>query len=270
MSFESLRDVKIGFLGAGNIAGVWIERLVSARVFLPGNIFASDIRSERLEMLHARWGIATSAKNSEIAQRADLVILAVPPGKTLPVLQEVFSSLRTGQIILSLAAAVPLCALEELARGLPVVRVMPNTPALVGEAMNLVVFGSGLSPVERTRVTELLDAFGEWFEVPDDEVDRWCALCAVGPTYVLPIIEALVSAAVAQGLSRERALAATAQLIAGTGQMVRQSGQTPEQLKQLIGLRTLREAETCALFTQAYEEAVNKLRGLGMSLVGAA
>jgi pyrroline-5-carboxylate reductase len=174
--------------------------------------------------------------------------------------------LRSGQIVVSLAAAVSLVALEDAAVGRAVVRVMPNTPALVGEAMNLVAFGRGVGPAERARVIPLLDVLGVWREVADAEMDFWCALCAVGPTYVLPVIDALAAAAVARGLAPERALEAAAQMVAGTGRMVERTGRTPEQLKQMIGLRTLKEDDARQLFTDAYNEAVAKLQALGQKI----
>jgi len=257
---------KIAFLGAGNIAEAWIERLIASKSVDPQQVLATDIRREPLEKLAQRWGIRTSFTNANGAGFGDLVVLAVPPPDTLPVLREAASAQREGQLVVSLAAAVPLAALEQAAGNRPVVRVMPNTPALVGEAMNLVVFGRTVAAAERARVTPLLDLLGSWREVRDEEMDAWCALCAVGPTYILPVIDALASAAAARGLPCEQALQAAAQMVAGTARMVQGSGRTPEQLKQMIGLSTLKEDDARKLFTVAYNDAVQKLQAVGQKI----
>jgi len=261
---------KIAFVGAGNIAEAWIERLIASGFAVPEQILAADIRPEPLEKRDRRWGIRTTGKNADAAGFGDLLVLAVPPPATLPVLQEVAPSLRAGLIVVSLAAAVPLEMLEQAVGGRPVVRVMPNTPALAGAAMNLVAFGSGVSAADRDRVIALLEPLGEWLEVADAEVDLWCALCAVGPTYLLPVIDALAAAAASHGLPPEKALRATAQMVAGTARIVRDSGRTPEQLKLMIGLRTLDEDVARRLLTQAYGDAVQKLEALRLKMTSAA
>ena len=261
---------RFAFVGAGSIAEAWIERLVASKSVDPQQVLATDIRTEPLQKFAQRWGIRTSAANADGASFGDVIVLAVPPPATLPVLREIESPQRAGQLIISLAAAVPITALEQVAGNRPVVRVMPNTPALVGEAMNLVVFGRASGAAERARLKPLFDLLGKWQEVPDNEVDLWCALCAVGPTYILPVIDALSTAAVARGLSPGKALEAAAQMVAGTARMVQSAGRTPEQLKQMIGLRTLKEDDARKLFTDAFNEAVQKLQAVGQKVAATA
>lgn len=261
---------KIAFLGAGSIAEAWMERLVVSNAADPSDIYACDIRSEPVEKHSRRWEISTSTRNEDGARFASILVLAVPPPNTVPVLKQVLPVLHPGQLIVSLAAAVPLKALENAAAGIPIVRVMPNTPALVGEAINLVVFGGAVTEAERGRLVPLLDLLGQWREVADEEVDLWCALCAVGPTFILPAIDALATAAASQGLPLQQALQAAAQMVAGTAHMVQHSGRTLEQLKQMIGLRTLKEDDARKLFTDAYNEAVQKLQAVGQKVAAAA
>jgi pyrroline-5-carboxylate reductase len=266
----SILKEKFAFIGAGSIAEAWIERLLRSKTVTPDQIFACDPNVERLAYLSSRWGINTSSANPDGARFADLVILAPPPPQAIPVLLEVRSVMRPGQIVISLAAAVPLAALQDAAGGVTVVRVMPNIPALVGEAMSLLAYPDSLSKPERLRLEQLVEVFGKWFVVPDKEINQWCALCAVGPTFVLPMLDALATAATAQGLSSEKVITGVAHMVAGTARMVQHSGRTPEQLKQMIGLRTLREDEARKLFTDAFSEAVAKLQALGEKLASAA
>lgn len=254
-------EYKMAFLGAGVIAEVWIERLLASQATVPDRILACDPRAEQLQKLKTRWGVGTSQENRRGAEFGDIVVLATPPPATLAVIREVRPVLAPEKTLVSLAAAVSLATLEE-AGGVPVVRVMPNTPSLIGEGMNLVAFGSGVNGNHKDQIARLLGVLGHWREVPDQEINRWCALCAVGPTYFLPAIVALTEAAAASGLESASALNACAQVAAGTARLVQQSGRTPEQLKQMISLRTLQEEEVSRLFAKAYDAAVQKLEGL--------
>lgn len=262
-------DNKLAFLGAGIIAGVWIERLLSTGSATPDQVLACDIDATRLETLHGRFGVRTSARNAEGAEFASLVILAPPPSEIPKVAQEIVPFLSANHVVVSLAAGWTLQRLDEQLGEAQVLRIMPNTPALVGEAMNLVSYGSRVTPDGRALIETLLAVLGSRFEVPDEEMNIWCALCSVGPTYLLPIIEALASAAAAKGVPADKASSAAAQVMAGTARMVTAGSRSPAELKEMISLRTLREGEAAKLFSDAFEEAVNKLNGLTRRLMGA-
>lgn len=151
---------------------------------------ACDVRPRRLEELRQQLGVRTSLNNREGAAFGPIAVIATPPSEALPVIREIRPALGPESVAISVAAGVSLAALERELGEVPAVRVMPNTPALVGEAMNLVAYGTRVSQTNRASVERLLDLFGLWFEVPDEQMDDWCALCAVGPTYVFPVIEA--------------------------------------------------------------------------------
>jgi pyrroline-5-carboxylate reductase len=257
---------KLAFLGAGIIAGVWMERLLSIGAATAREITACDVTAERLDDLRQRFAVNTSLTNRDGANSATVIVIATPPGEVLGVAREIRAALRPGQLVVSLAAGVPLARLEQELAPISVARVMPNTPSLVGEGMNLVAFSRGTSADEHSRLERLLNVFGAWLEVPDEEMGYWCALCSVGPTYIFSVIEALASAAAARGLPADRALAATAQVVAGAARLVQVSGQGVAALKQMISLRTLHEAEAQQLFKEAYDEAVGKLQGLAQRL----
>lgn len=252
---------KLACIGGGSIAEVLIERLLSTGAMQPGGILATDVRPDRLEELASRFGIHTSANNSSAPEFADWLILAVPPPAALPVLMEI-QPLRAEHRVVSLAAAVPLAALQSAAAPAGATRVMPNAPSLVGEAMNLVAFPVGTMDPDRRSVTAVLDVFGRWQEVPDPAMNAWCALCAVGPTYLLPLLDALAGAAAANGISRQEALAASAQLAIGSGRLLAATGRSPDELKQIISLRTLAEPEGRALMESAYTQALQKLNAM--------
>jgi len=235
-------------------------------VIQPQQVMACDVRPERLQELAQNLGVQTHPENSKGAEFARVIILAPPPNAVVPLLREIRPALGPGHLVVSLAAGVPLAKLEQEAGEAAVARVMPNTPGLVGDAMNLVVFGHRVSEADRRLMRDLLDVLGKWFAVPDEQLDAWCALCAVGPTYIFPVIEALASAAASHGLEAEKALAAAAQVVAGAAHLLLESGRSPGELKQMISLRTIPEEEARKLFTEAYEQALARLTGLARRL----
>lgn len=253
---------KLAFIGAGKIAEVWMDRMIRRSLVSPTEVMACDVRPERLTQIQRELkNVQTSTDNREGARFAHVLVLATPPGEVLKVMAQLKSELSAEHLVISLAAGVPLAKLEEAAK-VPVVRVMPNTPALVGEAMNLVAYGNLVSCSQQAWMETMLEGLGDWYEADDGLMDYWCALCAVGPTYLFPVVEALSNAATARGIPAERALDATAQVLIGVGKLIQESGRSVAQLQQLIGLHTLREEEAKHLFTDAYDEAVTKLEGL--------
>ena len=261
---------RFAFLGSGIIAELWISRLISTGSLTPERIMVCDICPGRQQELRERFRVLAGGSNREGAEFADTIVLAPPPGETLKVLREVSVALDPRKAVISLAAGLALGRLEAEAKPSQAIRIMPNTPGQVGEAMNLVAYGRTVHEERRGQIENLLKRLGCWLEVEDEQMDLWCALCAVGPTYVFPVIEALASSAAAKGLPPGAALEAAAQVVAGAARMVQHSGKTIPQLKEMISIRTLREPEAAKLFGDAYEEAVAKLLGLGQRLSAAA
>lgn len=263
-------ETKIAFLGSGIIAEVWIVRFLSTGWLKPSQVMVCDLRPERVQNLVQRFGVLAGSSNSEGAAFADTIILAVPPSECEKVLLEISPLLDSQRTVISLVAGYPLHRWELRTALGRAIRIMPNAPGQVGDAMNLVAYGTGVSLQTHAQVEDLLNALGRWLEVKDEQMDYWCALCAVGPTYILPAIEALANSAAARGLPHDQALYAAAQMVAGTARMVQHSGKTISQLKQMISMHTLREPESAQLFEEAYEEAVLKLQGLTQRLTKAA
>lgn len=260
----------VSFLGSGMIAEAWLVRLISGGSVPPGRIMVCDPRGERIDELISRFGVRAGNANIKGAEFGQTVVLAPPPTEALPVLREVVRALTADKLVVSLAAGLPVARLQQEARPSAAVRIMPNTPGEVGEAMNLVSFGDAFPTERRPDVEKLLALLGRSLEVNDEQMDYWCALCAVGPTYIFPVIDALASAASAKGLPPEQALQAAAQVVAGAARMVQSSGKTIAQLNGMIGIHTLAEPAAAALFTGAYEQALAKLQGLSKKLAASA
>lgn len=258
-----LTGKRFGFLGAGVIAEVFVRRLLGSGVAEPNNILAHDINRPILERLATTFKVRPMSSNSEVVAGSDFVFVAVPPMTVVPVLKEVAASLREDQIVFSLAAAVST-ELMETAIGKPIaiVRLIPNTPSWIGEGMNPYCLGSHVGPGEAEEARQLLKLFGKTEEISEEQMAIATALTAVGPTYVFPIIAALADAAIAHELPPSIALPAACQVVMVAAKLVAETERSPNSLNLMIGLRTLDEAATRKLFTQALENAHAKVLAL--------
>jgi pyrroline-5-carboxylate reductase len=260
MLHHDFKDLKFTFLGAGIIAGVFIERLLKAGGVKPEQVFATDVRHDRLEELKNQFGIRVSPNNREGAGFADVLFLAVPPNMVKSVLSEVRSTVRPEALVVSLAAAVPTWLMEgALENPNPILRVIPNTPSLIGRGMNPHCLGSHVKPEDQPLIGRLLALYGETVRVDEALMNVATALTAVGPTYIFPVIKALKDTAARLGLSEQDAQFAAAQTVSGAAQLVLETGKDPDVLKTMIGTRTLREEEACALFSAALQDANEKI-----------
>lgn len=264
---KNIEEIKISFIGGGIIAGVLIERLIKSGSVSPQNIIASDLNTERLAELKQNFGINTTEENSKSAKYGDIIFLAVPPNQIKIVLSEDCRNIITKQIVVSLAAAIPTWIIEcVLCAEMPVIRVIPNTPSLVGEGMNPYVVGKYVTDEQIKFVDKLLSIFGKTIRLKEDEMNLATALSAVGPTYFFPAIKALKDFAISKGMNEKEAVAIIAQTISGTADLVKETGKDADELKLMIGTRTIDEESVKNVFTKAVGEALTKVNNAGKKL----
>ena len=258
---RGLNEITIGMLGAGAIGGAVIERLVALGVPL-SNIVACETRAERRDELARRLAIKISDEPGNAA-RADLVVIAVPPAAVAPLLKQLRPGLTDRQAIVSFAAAVPVAMLESLLpSGVTVARINPNSPSKVGRGWNPVTWGRHTSAAGRARIEVLLNALGDAPEVPDTEMNLYTALSAVGPTYFLPVFDAMIAAGVKAGLSHASAVAAAVGVARGVSDLVAAGPESPESLKLLTGLRPLNHDQVRDLVATAIAVAWSRMDDL--------
>jgi len=196
-------------------------------------------------------------------------VIAVPPPKVLDVIDEGRDLVERDHSIISMAASVPLDELEKvLGKQVQVVRIMPNTHSLVGMGMNLVCDGAHVSDGSRGRVEELLSILGKNLEVSVELMNQMTAIAAVGPTYILPIIDVLAVVGTKMGLRDRDPLLVAAQTVYGSAGMALETGKSPEELKEMAGLRTLKEEDARPIFEEAVDSAHRELRNLQKKLIG--
>ena len=257
---SNLSDKKIAFVGSGIIAGVMIDRLLNTGTVNPEGILTTDIRPARLEEVKQQYGVQVSAGNVDAARFGDIIFIAVPPNVVTTVLGELRGTLREDQIIISLAAAVPFAVMEEVLGGaLAIVRVIPNTPSLLGAGMNPHCLGAKVRPGQIDLLDELLAVFSATIRLEEIQMNIATALTAVGPTYVFPVLKALAETAARHGMPEDQAQMAAAQTVLGAAQLVLETGRKPDDLKMMICTRTIKEDGALPLFTDAVELAFAKI-----------
>lgn len=262
-----LNDKKIGFIGAGAMAGALISGLVKANLVNPQQIFASDINREQLERLASKLGINTTKDNKELVGKVDIVVLAVKPQGMEGVLADVRSIAKGDQLFISIAAGITVGFLETGLPTIPVIRVMPNTPSLVGEGAAAIALGAYANQQHEDLATAIFGAVGKVVTVKENLLDGVTGLSGSGPAYVYIMLEALSDAGVRVGLPRDVATTLAAQTLLGAAKMVLETGEHPGKLKDMVttpggttiaGLQALEEGGLRATLIKGVIAATNR------------
>lgn len=258
-----------GFLGAGKMATALVRGMIRAGTATPERIAASDPVEPARAALAAETGVAVFGSNLEVVARSDVVVLAVKPQSLTAVLAEVAPAVTADHLVVSIAAGVSMAT---LAAGLGpeprrLVRVMPNTPALVGEGASGYCLGPHARPDDEAVVASCLGAVGRAFRVPENLLDAVTGLSGSGPAFVYLMIEALSDGGVRVGLPRDVATALAAQTVLGGARMVLETGLHPGVLKDQVtspggttiaGLHALERGGLRAALIDAVEAAAKR------------
>jgi pyrroline-5-carboxylate reductase len=196
-------DVTIAFIGSGNMGEAMIQGLLKQNMVRPEQIIASDPRIERGEELAAGYGVRSTTNNLEAATKADILVLSVKPQVLDEVLPEVRGGARTCSLVVSIVAGAPIRMIADGLANPCVVRVMPNTPARIGQGISVWTATPEVPDAQREQARLLLKAFGEEIFVKDEDyLDMATALSGTGPAYVFLFMEAMIDAGVHMGFSR--------------------------------------------------------------------
>lgn len=227
---------KIGFIGAGNMAEALVRGLLSSGVFSKDEIIVSDVAEKRLHLLSSHYGISATQKNSDIVKSANLIVLAVKPNLIREVLLEIKRLLNARKILISIAAGVTISSISEVVRRkIKIVRVMPNTPALVLAGASVLYCNPLITPEEKQLIKKIFESIGIAYEIDNEALlDGVTGLSGSGPAFVAMFIEALADGGVKMGLSTNMALQLAAQTVYGTARMVLDSGIHPAELKDKV------------------------------------
>lgn len=260
---------QIGFLGAGKMATALAGGFLRAGLVRPGEVIAGDPHPAARDAFAAATGAAVTDDNAAVAAAPDLLV-AVKPDQVATVLGALCDRLTPAHRVFSIAAGVTVAQLEAaVPAGVRVIRVMPNTPALVGASATAYCRGTAAGPDDARRAVELFGAVGQTLEVKETLLDAVTGLSGSGPAYAFVMIEALADGGVAAGLPREAAQRLAAQTLLGAARMVLETGQHPGALKDAVaspggttieGLHALEKAGVRAGLINAVRAAAEKAR----------
>ncbi|MBX6381712.1 MAG: pyrroline-5-carboxylate reductase [Microbispora sp.] len=260
----------IAILGTGKMGEALLSGLVRAGL-RPDEIVATARRPERAQALRERYGVRI-AGNAEAAKLAETLILAVKPQDMGALLTEISPHVAADRLVISVAAGITTAFVEaRLGEGVPVVRVMSNTPVLVDEAMSVISAGAHASEEHLKRTEELLSPVGKVLRIPESQQDAATALSGSGPAYFFYLVEAMVDAGILLGMPRAAALDMVTQSIVGAAIMLRDSGEHPVILREAVtspggttiaAIAELERHKVRAAFLDAIEAACERSRRL--------
>lgn len=226
---------KLGFIGIGNMGEALIRGIIASRLITPSLIYASDVDKRKLEKLTNELGINAFENNQALTKECDIILLAVKPDIVKVVLPQISENVLSPKWIISIAAGVSTSVIEGyLPSGTAVVRVMPNTPALVNEGMSAISAGAYADDVHLEKAKKIFDAVGKTIIVQEKLMDVVTALSGSGPAYVFLIIEALADAGVQLGLNRQDASLMATQTVLGASKMLLETNEHPAILKNRV------------------------------------
>ena len=266
-------QLKIGFLGAGKMATALAKGFVRAEMVFPKGIIAADPFDAARKYFAAETGAKTTAANLDVAKTATVLILATKPDQVAAALAEISGAFTKDHLLISIAAGVTLAKLESaLPAGARVIRVMPNTPALVGAGASGFALGNNATAADGELAKKLLSAVGVALPVKENLLDAVTGLSGSGPAYVYQFIEALSDGGVAAGLPRDIATKLAAQTVLGGAKMVLETGVHPGALKDQVtspggttieGIHELEKGKLRATVMSAVRAATEKSKKLG-------
>ena len=268
-----LEQVRFAFIGGGNMAEALIKGLLSGLGVTPQQIMATDVVPERRTYMQTTYGITASADNKHAVQESTVVVLAVKPQIMPIILEEIAPVVNSETLVISIAAGITLQTLQRaLGDSRRVVRVMPNTPALVLAGAAGISPGKAATAQDVALVERIFNAVGRAMVVSDEMMDVVTGLSGSGPAFIFALIEGLSDGGVLMGLARPTATLLAAQTVLGAAKMVLETGKHPGELKDMVtspagttiaGMHALESGGLRGLMMEAVRRATERSEALG-------
>lgn len=264
--------LRIAVLGAGKMGGILLQAFVRTGLFPAQQIAATVAHELRAEALTKQFGLAVTTDNRRAVEGADIVLLAVKPTQVVQLVREVSGSLKSGALIISIAASVKTGAIEDALGGSPaVIRAMPNTPAMLGAGITALCRGRFVTDEQLDLAQRIFSTVGRTVIVDERHMDAVTGLSGSGPAFLYIILESLAEAGVNVGLPREIATQLAAQTAYGAAKMVLETGSHPALLKDEVttpagctvdGILELEEGGLRVTLIKAVKRATERAREL--------
>jgi len=265
--------MRLVFIGGGNMGEAMLSTVLNKRLAAPPDISVSDTSEVRRQHIAQEYGVHTTASNTEIINRGDVVVLAIKPQNLDEVMAELKGRLKPEQLVLSIIAGARINTLSLGLNHDSVVRAMPNTPAQIGMGVSVWATTVAVTKQQKGWVSSILGAMGKEIYIDDEQyIDMATAVSGSGPAYVFLFMESLVKAAVHIGLPRNIARELVLETLLGSGHLVQKSGKEPSELRRMVtspggttaeALLQFEKAGFSALVLQAVTAAYDKSRRLG-------
>jgi len=269
-----LKNKIIAIIGTGNMGDALVSGLIGSGSSRPKNIICSDVRKDKLDQIKSRYKVRTTTNNLKAVSEADIVIYAVKPQLMAAVLNETGSKLDMSKLVISIAAGVPLAAMEScIEKDMRLIRVMPNIAAAVKEAATAIAAGAHATKEDVELAMQIFNSIGRCIFLKENYLmDAITGLSGSGPAYIFLIVDALADAGVKMGLSRQDSLLLAAQTVLGAAKLLIETQEHPGQLKDKVtspggtaiaGLATLEGGGLRTTLINAVEAATNRSKELG-------
>ena len=268
--------MKIAFIGGGNMGEAMLSAILDKRLSTAEAISVSDVKESRRQHLEQNYGVSVTASNRLAAEKSDIVVLAIKPQDLVGVMAELRGQLKPSQVVLSIIAGARINTLCLGLNHSRVIRVMPNTPARIGQGISVWTATPQVTERQKKWTGSILGAMGKEIHVDDEKyLDMATAVSGSGPAYVFLFVESLVDAGVHIGLPREMAQELVLQTLLGSALFVEKSGKSPAELRAMVtspggttaeALRQFEKGRFSELVKQAVSAAYEKAKILGGSV----
>jgi pyrroline-5-carboxylate reductase len=228
-------DQCLGFIGAGNMASALIKGLLESNVYDREHLLAADKDENALKRMSDSLGVTSYPSNLKVASECSIVVLAVKPQQMQEALEEMKEAITDRHLIISIAAGIPLRMIRDIiGKDIPMIRVMPNTPALVQKGVSALAPGELATAAHMDIAGTIFGAVGETVQVEETLMDAVTALSGSGPGYVFRIMECMAEAGVGLGLKQETALKLVVQTFLGAAHLARASDDSLSELRRKV------------------------------------
>lgn len=225
----------IGFIGCGSMGRAMVEGIMKAKLVDGDHMIVSNQHPEKLQELSSAYDDFYISDNLSVAQHSDILVLAVKPFLYKEIIEEIREHIKESTIIVTIAGGISLDDLYTMfGKTVKAVKAMPNTPAMVGEAMSAIFFGKDLDDDDKDDIMAIFESFGVCREVKENMMDAVTVVSGSSPAYFFMILEAMADGAVLEGMARSDAYAFCAQAMLGSAKMVLESGLHPAELKDMV------------------------------------
>lgn len=267
-------DKKIAFIGGGRMGEALIKGVLESKLYGKDNISVSDTSAERLDFLKKSYGLKTFGDNREMIAEANIILLCVKPQGIDKVLENIADMCGLNKLIISIAAGITIAAIKNWLPGEKgrVIRVMPNTPAMIGEGMSAISGSQGVTDEDIAEAMAIFGAVGKAVVVKEEMMDAVTGLSGSGPAFIYMVIESMADAGVKLGLARDVANLLAAQTVKGAAEMALNSGRHIGELRDMVvspggttiaGLYALEKKGLKEAMMSAVEEAAKRSMELG-------